>query len=93
MAGNPNNSSTEAIQRISLKNREYAYIEDANRGVVLVEIGPKVLTLEAHLTLITKSRMVELGAGTFCVIRNPVVRQDGKVALDAFGQARIAVGD
>jgi len=93
VAGNPNNSSTEAIQRISLKNREYAYIEDANRGVVLVEIGPKVLTLEAHLTLITKSRMVELGAGTFCVIRNPVVRQDGKVALDAFGQARIAVGD
>jgi len=89
----PSNSGSEAIQRISLKNREYAYIEDANRGVVLVEIGPKVLTLEAHLTLVVKSRMVELGTGSWCVVRNPVVRAEGRVALDDFGQARIAVGD
>ena len=89
----PANNSSEAIQRISLKNREYAYIEDANRGVVLVEIGPKVLTLEAHLTLVTKSRMIELGTGSWCVVRNPVVRADGRVALDDYGQARIAVGD
>ena len=89
----PSNNSSEAIQRISLKNREYAYIEDANRGVVLVEIGPKVLTLEAHLTLVSKSRMIELGTGSWCVVRNPVVREDNKVALDDFGQARIAVGD
>ncbi|HEX8437179.1 hypothetical protein [Archangium sp.] len=89
----PANNSTEAIQRISLKNREYAYIEDANRGVVLVEIGPRVLTLEAHLTLVHKSRMIELGTGSWCVVRNPVVRSDGRVALDDFGQARIAVGD
>ncbi len=99
LAANPRRNSwrsrtpTEAIQRISLKNREYAYIEDANRGVVLVEIGPKVLTLEAHLTLVTKSRMIELGTGNWCVVRNPVVREGGKVALDEFGQARIAVGD
>lgn len=89
----PSNNSTEAIQRISLKNREYAYIEDANRGVVLVEIGPRVLTLEAHLTLVHKSRMIELGTGSWCVVRNPVVRTESKVALDDFGQARIAVGD
>jgi len=91
MANPPN--ATEAIQRISLKNREYAYIEDANRGVVLVEIGPKVLTLEAHLTLVSKSRMIELGVSTYCFVRNPVVRVDGKAALDEYGQARIAVGD
>ncbi len=89
----PSNASSDAIQRISLKNREYAYIEDANRGVVLVEIGPRVLTLEAHLTLVMKSRMVELGTGSWCVVRNPVVRAEGRVALDDFGQARIAVGD
>lgn len=89
----PANNSSEAIQRISLKNREYAYIEDANRGVVLVEIGPRVLTLEAHLTLVNKSRMIELGTGSWCVVRNPVVRTEGRVALDDFGQARIAVGD
>ncbi len=89
----PSNTSCEAIQRISLKNREYAYIEDANRGVVLVEIGPKVLTLEAHLTLVAKSRMIELGTGRWCVVRNPVVREEGRAALDDFGQARIAVGD
>jgi major vault protein len=89
----PSPASSEAIQRISLKNREYAYIEDANRGVVLVEIGPKVLTLEAHLTLVAKSRMVELGTGSWCVLRNPVVRAEGRVVLDDFGQARIAVGD
>ncbi|RKG90044.1 hypothetical protein [Corallococcus terminator] len=85
--------STEAIQRISLKNREYAYIEDANRGVVLMEVGPRVLTLEAHLTLVAKERMVEVGAGHWCVVRNPVVRESGQVALDDFGQARVAVGD
>ncbi|WP_434389195.1 hypothetical protein [Melittangium boletus] len=89
----PSTPSSDAIQRISLKNREYAYIEDANRGVVLVEIGPRVLTLEAHLTLVMKSRMVELGTGSWCVVRNPVVRAEGRVALDDFGQARIAVGD
>ncbi|RKI01438.1 hypothetical protein [Corallococcus sp. AB038B] len=89
----PSAPSTEAIQRISLKNREYAYIEDANRGVVLMEVGPRVLTLEAHLTLVAKERMVELGAGSWCVVRNPVVRVDGQVALDDFGQARVAVGD
>ncbi|RKH46802.1 hypothetical protein D7Y23_23135 [Corallococcus sp. AB050B] len=89
----PSAPSTEAIQRISLKNREYAYIEDANRGVVLMEVGPRVLTLEAHLTLVAKERMVEVGAGSWCVVRNPVVRVDGQVALDEFGQARVAVGD
>lgn len=89
----PSSPTTEAIQRISLKNREYAYIEDANRGVVLMEVGPRVLTLEAHLTLVAKERMVELGAGSWCVVRNPVVRVDGQVALDEFGQARVAVGD
>ncbi|RKH65752.1 hypothetical protein [Corallococcus aberystwythensis] len=89
----PSAPSTEAIQRISLKNREYAYIEDANRGVVLMEVGPRVLTLEAHLTLVAKERMVEVGAGSWCVVRNPVVRVDGQVALDDFGQARVAVGD
>ncbi|RKG63258.1 hypothetical protein D7V80_31290 [Corallococcus sp. CA054B] len=89
----PSAPSTEAIQRISLKNREYAYIEDANRGVVLMEVGPRVLTLEAHLTLVAKERMVEVGAGSWCVVRNPVVRVDGQVALDDFGQARVAVGN
>ncbi|NOJ93255.1 hypothetical protein HMI51_09950 [Corallococcus coralloides] len=89
----PSAPSTEAIQRISLKNREYAYIEDANRGVVLMEVGPRVLTLEAHLTLVAKERMVEVGVGSWCVVRNPVVRVDGQVALDDFGQARVAVGD
>jgi major vault protein len=89
----PSAPVTEAIQRISLKNREYAYIEDANRGVVLMEVGPRVLTLEAHLTLVAKERMVEVGAGNWCVVRNPVVREGGQVALDEFGQARVAVGD
>nr|WP_239578575.1 hypothetical protein [Archangium primigenium] len=37
--------------------------------------------------------MVELGTGSWCVVRNPVVRAEGRVALDDFGQARIAVGD
>src|SRR6185295_3967139 len=46
--------AAEIIQRISLKNREYAHIEDANRGVVLMELGPRVLTLEAHQTLVKK---------------------------------------
>jgi major vault protein len=90
----PAPSSADAVQRISLKNREYAHVEDANRGIVLIEIGPKVLTLEAHQTLLKKDKMVELGVGRYCVIKNPVERAaDGEVRLDSHGQARLAVGD
>ena len=90
----PPPSPADAVQRLSLKNREYAHIEDANRGVVLTEIGPRVLTLEAHQTLLKKDKMVELGVRRYCVIKNPVERGgDGHAALDAFGQARLLVGD
>ncbi len=89
----PPQPSAETVQRISLKNREYAHVEDANRGVVLTEIGPKVLTLDAHQSLVKKDKMVELGVGRYCVVRNPVERVDGRVVLDDFGQARLAVGD
>lgn len=90
----PTPAPVDACQRVSLKNREYAHVEDANRGVVLTEIGPKVLTLEAHQTLIRKDRMTELGAGRYCVVVNPVERDaDGDVLLDDHGQARLAVGD
>jgi major vault protein len=87
-------AGTDAVQRISLRNREYAHVEDANRGIVLLEMGPRVLTLEAHQRLLKKDRMIELGVGRYCVVRNPVERgPDGQVLLDAHGQARLAVGD
>jgi len=89
----PSVSTTDSVQRISLRNREYAHVEDANRGIVLLEMGPKVLTLEAHQRLLKKDRMVELGVGKFCVVRNPVEQTDGQATLDSFGQARLAVGD
>ncbi len=89
----PSVSATDSVQRISLRNREYAHIEDANRGIVLLEMGPRVLTLEAHQRLLKKDRMIELGVGKFCVVRNPVERADGQATLDSFGQARLAVGD
>jgi major vault protein len=90
----PTPSAGDAVPRISLKNREYAHIEDANRGVVLMESGPKVLTLEAHQTLLKKDKMIELGSRRYCIIKNPVERGgDGQVLLDPFGQARLAVGD
>ncbi len=90
----PSVSATDSVQRITLRSREYAHVEDANRGIVLLEMGPKVLTLEAHQRLLKKDRMVELGVGKFCVVRNPV-EQDatGQVTLDSFGQARLALGD
>jgi len=57
-------------------------------------MGPRVLTLEAHQRLLKKDRMIELGVGRYCVVRNPVERgPDGQVLLDAHGQARLAVGD
>src|SRR5262249_30817524 len=65
-----------------------------NRGVVLMEIGPRVLTLEAHQTLLKKDKMIELGVRRYCVVKNPVERTpEGQVVLDAFGQAKLAVGD
>jgi major vault protein len=90
----PPNSTPDAVQRISLRNREYAHIEDANRGIVLLEMGPRVLTLEAHQRLLKKAGMIELGIGRFCVIRNPVEKNEsGQPRLDGFGQARLTVGD
>jgi major vault protein len=90
----PSVASTDSVQRISLRNREYAHIEDANHGIVLLEMGPKVLTLDAHQRLLKKDRMIELGVGRYCIIRNPVERgSDGQVVSDDHGQARLAVGD
>src|SRR3981189_3654519 len=86
--------ATDSVQRISLRNREYAHVEDANHGIVLLEMGPKVLTLEAHQRVLKKDRMTELGVGRYCVVRNPVERgPDGQVLIDDHGQARLAVGD
>ena len=52
----PSTGATDSVQRISLRNREYAHVEDANHGIVLLEMGPKVLTLEAHQRLLKKDR-------------------------------------
>ena len=80
----PSNNSTEAIQRISLKNREYAYIEDANRGVVLVEIGP-----DAHSTHGLDN--VEIGVGIArkgWLERGDVLNARGADDVLAFARAR-----
>src|ERR1700722_18471783 len=90
----PSVPATDSVQRISLRNREYAHIEDANHGIVLLEMGPRVLTLEAHQRLLKKDRMIELGVGRYCVVRNPVERgPEAEVLVDSHSQARLAVGD
>lgn len=87
-------SDVEEIKRVSLKKDEYAYIEDSNTGAVLVKEGPKVLTLDAHQKLIKKEKKIILGSGRYCIILNPVSKDESNnVLIDDYEQAELRVGD
>jgi major vault protein len=77
----------------------FIWIQDGNKSVSRVEIGPQTFVLKDHETLISGDkprRMIALDSfdNCQCKIKNPVMRdKEGNVIFDKFGQAKNNMGD
>ncbi|XP_059809284.1 major vault protein isoform X3 [Hypanus sabinus] len=83
----------ESIIRIAPYH--YIHVLDQNSNVARVEIGPKTyIRQDNERVLFAPARMVTVPPRHYCVVVNPVVRDDEqRPLLDSFGQVRLKHGD
>jgi len=75
--------------------RRYVHVLDTNANVTRVLAGPKTYTQQDHERLVLGPEpMTVVPPRHFCVIANPVVRdEDGNAVRDAYGQFKLSFGD
>ncbi|CAF3989067.1 unnamed protein product, partial [Rotaria sp. Silwood1] len=73
----------------------YVHVLDQNTNVTRLEIGPKILVKQDHeKVLIGPERMLIIPSRHYCVIENPVLRDnDGKIVSDTNGQVKLLHSD
>ncbi|XP_062919134.1 major vault protein isoform X1 [Mobula hypostoma] len=83
----------ESIIRIAPYH--YIHVLDQNSNVARVEIGPKTyIRQDNERVLFAPARMVTVPPRHYCVVVNPVARDDAQRPLmDKFGQVRLRHGD
>lgn len=73
----------------------YVHVLDNNKGCTRVIVGPRVYTLQEHeKTVSNVEPMLMIPPRNFCIIRNPVIRDEsGCPLVDAHGNFRLRHGD
>jgi len=73
----------------------YVHVLDNNKGCTRVIVGPRVYTLQEHEKTVSNiEAMTMIPPRHYCIIRNPVVRDEAGVPqLDAHGNFRLRHGD
>ena len=73
----------------------YLHVLDQNTNVTRLEIGPQTyIRQDNERVVFGPERMITVPPRHYCVIENPVVRDDdGKVILDPNGQAKLLHAD
>jgi major vault protein len=67
---------------------------DNNTNVTDVIVGPKTFTRQDHQSVVGgPTAMIMVPPRHYCIIENPVVREDGVVARDKNGQVRLRHSD
>ncbi|MEI6179532.1 MAG: hypothetical protein WCP31_02160 [Chloroflexales bacterium] len=79
---------------IRLKPQQYLHLLDNNTGVTRLEVGPQTITLRDHERLILgPEAMIIVPPRHYCIVANPIVREDAAPQFDIHGQARLRYGD
>jgi major vault protein len=74
----------------------YVHVLDGNTNLTRVIEGPLTYVLKDHEKLTSgKSplQMIQIPPRTYCIIKNPVIKESGKILFDDFGMAKVRYGD
>jgi len=76
---------------IRIKPLHYVHVLDNNTNITRLEVGPKTFTRQDHEKIVEgPTAMIMIPPRSYCVISNPVVRDDkGVVAVDKFGNVKV----
>jgi major vault protein len=79
---------------IRIKPYHYIHVLDNNSNTTNVVVGPKTFTRQDHEKVVGgPSEMIMIPPRHYCVIANPVTRENGKVQVDSKGNAKLRHGD
>jgi len=79
---------------IRIKPYHYIHVLDNNANVTSVVVGPKTFTRQDHEKVVSgPTEMIMIPPRHYCVIANPVLRENGKVTVDGNGNAKLRHGD
>jgi major vault protein len=79
---------------IRIKPYYYIHVLDNNTNVTDVIVGPKTFTRQDHQSVVGgPTAMIMVPPRHYCIIENPVVREEGLVIRDKNGQIRLRHSD
>ncbi|OMJ90126.1 hypothetical protein SteCoe_7621 [Stentor coeruleus] len=74
----------------------YVHVLDKNTNLTYVVEGPLTYVIKDHLKLAsgkTPLQMVQIPPRSYCIIKNPVIKESEKLVMDDFGMAKVRYGD
>ncbi|OMJ66916.1 hypothetical protein SteCoe_36083 [Stentor coeruleus] len=74
----------------------YVHVLDRNTNLTYVVEGPLTYVFKDHLKLVSGKvplQMVQIPPRSYCIIKNPVIKESGKLVMDDFGMAKVRYGD
>jgi major vault protein len=79
---------------IRIKPYYYIHVLDNNTNVTDVVVGPKTFTRQDHQSVVGgPTAMIMVPPRHYCIIENPIVREDGVASRDKNGQVRLRHSD
>jgi len=72
----------------------YIHVLDLNENITRLEIGPKTFVKQDNEKVCYgPEKMITIPPRNYCVIENPVLKQEGKVIFDKCGEAKLVFAD
>lgn len=72
----------------------YIHVLDLNENITRLEIGPKTFVKQDNEKVCYgPEKMITIPPRNYCVIENPVLKQEGKVIYDKCGEAKLVFAD
>jgi len=85
-------SMSNSVFRIPPYN--YIHVLDLNENITRLEIGPKTFVKQDNEKVCYgPEKMITIPPRNYCVIENPVLKQEGKVIFDKCGEAKLVFAD
>eukprot|EP01087_Luapelamoeba_hula_P005226 TRINITY_DN152_c0_g1_i4.p1 TRINITY_DN152_c0_g1~~TRINITY_DN152_c0_g1_i4.p1 ORF type:complete len:817 (+),score=165.60 TRINITY_DN152_c0_g1_i4:150-2600(+) len=79
---------------IRIKPYHYIHVLDNNANVTRVEFGPQTFTRKDHeQVLLQPTPMVMIPPRHYCIIANPILREDGEPVFEENGNVKLRHGD
>ncbi|XP_037070084.1 major vault protein-like isoform X1 [Pollicipes pollicipes] len=92
MSKKDGSSNSESLYRI--QPHYYVHVLDQTSNVTRVEVGPQTfIRKDNERVIVGPSAMVVVPPRHYCIVENPVAREEGRVVFDASGQARLLHAD